>query len=78
LYIFYNLTGCDSGFGQKLALRLNAMGVIVFAGVYSETSEGAENLKNQGCKVVQVDVTKDQDVKNAVEFVKKELGEKSE
>ncbi|CAB3371332.1 Hypothetical predicted protein [Cloeon dipterum] len=68
------ITGCDSGFGQRLAATLNAMGVPIYAGVLSEKSEGAETLKDLGCKVIQLDITKDEDVAKAVEFVKQDLG----
>ncbi|XP_059480968.1 short-chain dehydrogenase/reductase family 9C member 7-like [Neocloeon triangulifer] len=70
------ITGCDTGFGKMLALRLHSMGVPVYAGVLNEKSEGAESLKAEGCKVIQIDITKDDDVKKAVDFVKKDLGEK--
>ncbi|KAK6010438.1 hypothetical protein OSTOST_24535, partial [Ostertagia ostertagi] len=33
-YVF--ITGCDSGFGRLLALKLLKMGVNVFAGCYTE------------------------------------------
>ncbi|XP_059480969.1 short-chain dehydrogenase/reductase family 9C member 7-like [Neocloeon triangulifer] len=70
------ITGCDSGFGHRLALTLNAMGVPVYAGVLSEKSEGAEALGAHGCKIVKIDITKEKDVEKAVKFVAKDLGEK--
>ncbi|VDM63990.1 unnamed protein product [Angiostrongylus costaricensis] len=33
---FVFITGCDSGFGRLLAIRLLKMGVNVFAGCYTE------------------------------------------
>jgi len=75
------VSGCDSGFGHQLALRLNAMGVAVYAGVLNENSEGARVLKAKNCsklKVVPMDVTNDEDVQRAVKFVSADLGERSE
>jgi len=37
------ITGCDSGFGRSLALRLDSKGVLVFAGCL--TVEGASSLR---------------------------------
>ncbi|CAB3371331.1 Hypothetical predicted protein [Cloeon dipterum] len=73
------ITGCDSGFGLQLALRLNAMGVAVYAGVLNENSEGGKQLKALSCpklKVVPVDVTCDEDVQRAVKFINTDLGER--
>jgi 3-hydroxybutyrate dehydrogenase len=75
------ISGCDSGFGQQLALRLNAMGVLVYAGVLDDNSEGAKMLKALNCpkmKVVPFDVTSDTDVCRAATFVNTDLGERSE
>jgi 3-hydroxybutyrate dehydrogenase len=75
------ISGCDSGFGQQLALRLNAMGVLVYAGVLDDNSEGAKMLKALNCpkmKVVPFDVTSDSDVCRAATFVNTDLGERSE
>jgi NAD(P)-dependent dehydrogenase (short-subunit alcohol dehydrogenase family) len=69
--------GCDSGFGLKLALRLNSMGVKVYAGVLNDDGEGAKELKTQGCEVLKVDVTKDAYVLKAAEYIKEHLGSKS-
>ena len=39
------MKGCDSGFGNRLAQRLNQMGFRVYATVLSTDSTGAEQLK---------------------------------
>ncbi|XP_059480965.1 short-chain dehydrogenase/reductase family 9C member 7-like [Neocloeon triangulifer] len=73
------ITGCDSGFGLQLALRLHLMGVAVYAGVLNENSEGARQLKAKNCaqlKVVPMDVTSDVDVQRAVKFINADLGER--
>lgn len=66
------ITGCDTGFGHYLAERLDKKGAIVFAGVLSEHSAGAKELKSElsnRSHVIQLDVTKDEHVKTAFEFV---------
>ncbi|KAJ1351169.1 hypothetical protein KIN20_007133 [Parelaphostrongylus tenuis] len=67
---FVFITGCDSGFGRLLAVRLLKMGVNVFAGCYTEV--GCENLLKQGRRLgkgqiftVQIDITNDESVMNA-------------
>ena len=42
-YIF--ITGCDSGFGRRAAVRLDGMGCHVIAGCLTETGEN--DLKKQ-------------------------------
>ncbi|EPB79951.1 hypothetical protein ANCCEY_01017 [Ancylostoma ceylanicum] len=42
-YVF--ITGCDSGFGRLLALKLLKMGVNVFAGCYTEQGKGSRQVK---------------------------------
>lgn len=68
------ITGCDSGFGFGLAKRLDSMGFTVFAGCLQENSDGANTLKSSTTgrlHVIQLDVTKDKSVEEAVKFVKK-------
>ncbi|PIO66540.1 hypothetical protein TELCIR_11746, partial [Teladorsagia circumcincta] len=43
-YVF--ITGCDSGFGRLLALKLLKMGVNVFAGCYTENRAQLHGLVN--------------------------------
>nr|CAD7265961.1 unnamed protein product [Timema shepardi] len=62
------ITGCSSGFGLQLAKRLDALGVIVYAGLRKPHSTGALELKatcSKNLHIVVIDVTKDEDVKNA-------------
>ena len=61
------VTGCDTGFGHKTALRLNQEGFFVFACCLNSESEGAKKLTKNAhmkdrMKVIQVDVTKEKDV----------------
>lgn len=76
------VTGCDSGFGQLIALRLHQLGATVFAGCLSEKS-CAELLKtaNKMSRVAKTQSTgtlkpficnicKDEDVTNALKLVK--------
>ncbi|KAJ8318543.1 hypothetical protein KUTeg_003634 [Tegillarca granosa] len=60
------ITGCDSGFGQSLALRLDKLGYTVFAGCLLSDREGARYLRENGSDnlhVVQIDVTDDWQVR---------------
>ncbi|KAG7465744.1 hypothetical protein MATL_G00156740 [Megalops atlanticus] len=73
------ITGCDSGFGHSLAMQLDGMGFMVFAGCLFPDGDGARNLV-QECssrmKVLKLDVTKDEDVASAKEFIQSNLPEK--
>ncbi|GFU20786.1 estradiol 17-beta-dehydrogenase 2, partial [Nephila pilipes] len=68
---------CDSGFGHFLAKRLDSKGFHVFAACLFPSGEGATELKkscSQRLHVLHMDVTKEDSVKDAVEFVKQNLG----
>ncbi len=77
------ITGCDSGFGFGLALKLVQNGLRVFAGCY--TTDGAVKLKGEAdrlvaanekfnyLEIVSLDVTKQASVDIAVELVKQRL-----
>ncbi|XP_061164525.1 retinol dehydrogenase 16-like, partial [Saccostrea echinata] len=68
------ITVCDSGFGNELALLLDKKGVPVFAACLTE-KDGTE-LKKQASsrlRVLQLDVTDQGSICNAVEFVKRNL-----
>ncbi|KAJ7397202.1 D-beta-hydroxybutyrate dehydrogenase, mitochondrial [Pitangus sulphuratus] len=74
------ITGCDKGFGHALAKHLHAKGFTVFAGclLMDENGDGARELKNMKSdrmKVLQMDVCSDQEVAQAVDFVKRTLKE---
>ncbi|GIX87969.1 17-beta-hydroxysteroid dehydrogenase type 6 [Caerostris extrusa] len=70
------ITGCDSGFGNQLAKQLDSKGFRVFAGCLFSYNGGAAELK-RSCSsrlhIVHLDVTKDESVQKAKEFVKNNL-----
>ncbi|XP_052818550.1 17-beta-hydroxysteroid dehydrogenase type 6-like [Mya arenaria] len=71
------ITGCDSGFGHKLAKRLDVLGFKVFAACF--TQNGMEELSSTCTKNVnpiRMDVTNDDSIKRAVEEVTKLLPDK--
>ncbi|XP_067420780.1 short-chain dehydrogenase/reductase family 9C member 7-like isoform X3 [Emydura macquarii macquarii] len=75
------ITGCDSGFGQLLALRLHRLGFTVFAGCLCPGGEGARRLQREAAtcsgrlRVLQLDVTRERDVAAAKEVVLSNLPE---
>ncbi|XP_040022497.2 D-beta-hydroxybutyrate dehydrogenase, mitochondrial isoform X1 [Gasterosteus aculeatus] len=79
------ITGCDTGFGHALAKHLHKLGFTVFAGclfkVQIKTDKGAEGAKeleelcSDRLKVVQLDVCSDEQVDQAVKYVKENLGD---
>ena len=76
-----SLKGCDTGFGNLLAQQLDANGFTVFASCLDPESKGAQDLMNTSSKrlkVFKLDVTKDEDVKEAVSFVKNSLQNNSQ
>ncbi|XP_056155326.1 D-beta-hydroxybutyrate dehydrogenase, mitochondrial [Lampris incognitus] len=72
------ITGCDRGFGHALAKHLHKLGFTVFAGCLykDEDGEGAKTLEEFHCdrmKVVQLDVTSEEQVNRAVEYIRNNL-----
>ncbi|XP_073434800.1 D-beta-hydroxybutyrate dehydrogenase, mitochondrial-like isoform X1 [Dendrobates tinctorius] len=72
------ITGCDSGFGLALAKHLHNLGFTVFAGclLKDKNGEGAKELLSLCCnrmKVLQLNVCSQEEVRQAVEFVTKNL-----
>ncbi|XP_077518245.1 short-chain dehydrogenase/reductase family 9C member 7-like [Amblyomma americanum] len=70
------ITGCDSGFGYRLALRLDRLGFQVFAGCLFPQGEGAQSLQLKASTklhVVPLNVTKDEDFRRAVDYVRRHL-----
>ena len=67
------ITGCDSGFGNRLAYRLDRMGFHVYAGVLFPLGDDVQQLQ-QKCsnrlKIMRMDVTKPEEVNNVVEQIK--------
>ncbi|XP_067851219.1 D-beta-hydroxybutyrate dehydrogenase, mitochondrial [Heptranchias perlo] len=74
------ITGCDKGFGFALAKHLHTQGFTVFAGclLKDKNGGGAQTLEKMKCerlKVLQMNVCIDEEVLQAVEFVKSQLKE---
>lgn len=69
------ITGCDTGFGHELAIHLHKKGVKVFAGCL--TANGAEVLasKATGICAILLDVTKSDQIAEALETVERNLGD---
>ncbi|XP_071661779.1 D-beta-hydroxybutyrate dehydrogenase, mitochondrial-like isoform X3 [Patagioenas fasciata] len=74
------ITGCDSGFGHLLALRLHRLGFTVFAGCLCPGGEGARRLQREAgagrLRVLRLDVTRAGDVLAAKELVLSHLPER--
>ncbi|GFR15099.1 d-beta-hydroxybutyrate dehydrogenase, mitochondrial [Trichonephila clavata] len=71
------ITGCDSGFGNLLAKLLDTKGFLVYACCLFPDGAGACELRkntSSNLKIIPLDVTKENDVEKAVEFVKNSLG----
>ncbi|KAH6924653.1 hypothetical protein HPB50_021794 [Hyalomma asiaticum] len=69
------VTGCDTGFGHHAAKRFADDGFTVFAGCLNAACDGAKDLaKRPNIRVLQLDITKDEQVKKALETVTTNLG----
>ncbi|GBN45868.1 Estradiol 17-beta-dehydrogenase 2 [Araneus ventricosus] len=71
------ITGCARGFGKLIAQHLDSKGFQVFASCLNPDSPGADDLRkscSSGLQILQLDVTKDESVEKAVQFVKDNLG----
>ncbi|XP_043192345.1 short-chain dehydrogenase/reductase family 9C member 7-like isoform X1 [Amphibalanus amphitrite] len=72
------ITGCDTGFGNSVARRLDALGLRVFAGCLFPEGEGARTLQHDCSRqltVVPCDVTSQSQVDSAVLLVRALLKE---
>ncbi|CAM1297384.1 Uncharacterised protein g1784 [Pycnogonum litorale] len=72
------ITGCDTGIGHVCAKRLHSLGFKVFAGCLQPDGEGARKLQREisgRLRVVPLDITDDDSVKNAAKTVKESLDE---
>uniref|UniRef100_UPI0037E94B4C D-beta-hydroxybutyrate dehydrogenase, mitochondrial n=1 Tax=Semicossyphus pulcher TaxID=241346 RepID=UPI0037E94B4C len=72
------ITGCDCGFGHALAKHLHKLGFTVFAGclLKDKGGDGAKELEefhSDRMKVVQLDVTSEEQVNQAAEYIKENL-----
>ena len=68
------ITGCDTGFGNMLAKRLDSMGFSVFAGCLTE--KGGNDLQrscSNKMKIITLDVTSTESIENACSSVKTHL-----
>lgn len=71
------VTGCDTGFGNLLVKRLSRDGFFVYAGCLNASGDGAQELyKDSRVHVLQMDVTKDEQMGDALSTVKSTLGAK--
>lgn len=73
------ITGCDSGFGNLLARRLDQKGFRVIAACLTE--RGAADLAaaaSPTLKTLLLNVTDSQSIRRAVESVSREVGERGE
>ncbi|XP_021025064.1 estradiol 17-beta-dehydrogenase 2 [Mus caroli] len=73
------VTGADSGFGHGLAKHLDKLGFTVFAGVLDKEGPGAEELRkhcSERLSVLQMDVTKPEQIKDAHSKVTEKIQDK--
>lgn len=73
------ITGCDTGMGHEVAIRLAERGYTVFAGCLRADGDGAKVLQQKTgvtIHVVPLDVTKDTSVCTAVATIEEKLPEK--
>ncbi|GBM51138.1 Estradiol 17-beta-dehydrogenase 2 [Araneus ventricosus] len=71
------ITGCARGFGKLIAQHLDSKGFQVFASCLNPDSPGADDLRKRcssRLQILQLDVTKDESVEKAAQFVKANLG----
>lgn len=70
------ITGCDTGFGNLLARKLDKAGWKVYACCLLPSGEGATQLNQETSgllKVIKMDVTSDADVEAAYKKVERDL-----
>ncbi|GAB6023067.1 hypothetical protein CHUAL_007158 [Chamberlinius hualienensis] len=68
------ITGCDSGFGNALAITLDKMGLYVYAGCHRQ--DGADELQaktSSRLKTVILDITDQNSVDKAKQFIESDL-----
>ncbi|XP_041363828.1 retinol dehydrogenase 7-like [Gigantopelta aegis] len=71
------ITGCDSGFGNALARKLDQTGFTVFACCLFVNEPGARQLEKESSsrlRTLQLDVTSDADVQSCLQYVAKHCG----
>src|SRR6218665_1778098 len=68
------VTGCDTGFGNLLAKRLDQLGCHVFAGCLTEKGETElKKVSSERLHVISLDVANQESVRKALENVKSKL-----
>ena len=68
------VTGCDSGFGQGIARRLDAVGCHVFAGCLTESGETElRKTLSERLHTISLDVTREDSIRKAFDYVKSQL-----
>ncbi|GFO09453.1 corticosteroid 11-beta-dehydrogenase isozyme 2 [Plakobranchus ocellatus] len=73
------ITGCDRGIGHALVMKLDHMGMVVFAGCLEEDGEGAAELKDKCSErlhILKLDVTNADDIERASKYIKRSLKDK--
>merc|ERR1712127_102127 len=73
------ITGCDTGFGHRLAQHLEGLGFTVFAGCLFADRDGAAELRalaKPRLNVVQLDVTNVDQWREAARVIKEKTGER--
>ena len=64
------ISGCDSGFGNGLAIELDKQGFHIFAGVYnSKSKDSLTKILSKQATVFQLDITRQEDIDAAYELV---------
>ncbi|XP_077994385.1 D-beta-hydroxybutyrate dehydrogenase, mitochondrial-like [Glandiceps talaboti] len=72
------ITGCDTGFGYETVKYLDKLGLRVFAGCLEKGGTGERNLQaicSERVTTLQLDITSDEQVENAVQLVRSSVGE---
>ena len=67
--------GCDTGFGNQLAKKLHSDGFKVYAGCLFPNKEGAEDLRQLGIDVIELNVTEEKDWDACVDHISKSKNE---
>jgi len=66
------ISGCDSGFGQALAIELDKLGFNVFAGIFSENNKQLLSSKLSSRAIIfPLDITQQKDIDAALQLVQR-------
>jgi NAD(P)-dependent dehydrogenase (short-subunit alcohol dehydrogenase family) len=77
------IKGCDSGFGNRLAMKLNEHGFRVYATVLDPSGSGSQNLITNArfkdkTKVLKMDVTNEEEINKTYEQIENDLNNNGE